>query len=210
MKRRLRSPLRTEEFSAKFRCVRAGMQRRRAFVYGVLLANRAISRYAEGAAGKVMQTILKRGTAYTHPAARARTRPHIIRVARSIRAELCNLHTGRMEIRVSRAQSRNCRPVYSILHRPSMIQLSRWGPDVVVSDRLYPAYIELRWNVNIKCNLADSYKTIRRDCTFVRPPVTSRGEHTPAFSCKHYDDISRLAHVGTLWSATLSLACACN
>jgi len=82
-----------------------------------------------------MQTILKRGIAYT------RMHIYIIRVAWSIRAELCNLHTRRMEIRVSRAQSRNCRLVYSILHRPSMIQLSL-GSDVV-SDRLYPAYTEL-------------------------------------------------------------------
>lgn len=48
-----------------------------------------------------------------------------------IHAELCNLHTRRMEMRVFRARARNCRLVYFILHRPSMIQLSRVGGTVV-------------------------------------------------------------------------------
>lgn len=77
---------------------------------------------------------------HTRSRAHPRTHARIIRIARPIHAELCNLHTRRMEMHVSRARARNCRLVYFILHRSSMIQLSRLTNAAadVVPNSMYP------------------------------------------------------------------------
>lgn len=73
------------------------------------------------------------------------TRARIIRVARPIHAELCNLHTRHMEIHVFRARARNCKSAYFILHRSSMIQLSR------SAGRRFKLNINRLRRITIKC-----------------------------------------------------------